>query len=218
MILEQNMFPRRKDRRPQIAFVRSCGPFVRPVVLFSFGPPTHWAGGTVNPRLFNHSKSSGLNRRGNRRCANVEPFKFFLTVLIFFPGAGGDCNPSFFSRVCNLFSRVYPSDHSQTMSKLWCLLSTSFNCIEWQRFSGKMSHSFQEAGNKWRCSLLVSDTSINSCYFSISLVCFSLMSSENHLPCVHTRFLEIHCPEGLSTEASRNTGIWPGALRHWGQA
>lgn len=38
MILEQNMFPRRKDRRPQIACVRSCGPFVRPVVLWSCFP------------------------------------------------------------------------------------------------------------------------------------------------------------------------------------
>ena len=28
-----------------------------------------------------------------------------------------------------------------------------------------MSHSFQEAGKRWGCSLLVSDTSINSCCF-----------------------------------------------------
>ncbi len=99
-------FLEKKKGPPQIAFTRSCGPFV----LWSSGPPTHWAGGAVNLRLFNHSKSSGLNRRGNRRCAHVEPFKFFEGVN-FSPGVGRDWN-HFFSRVCKLFSRVYPSDRT----------------------------------------------------------------------------------------------------------
>ena len=99
-------FLEKNKRPPQIAFARSCGPFV----LWSSGPPTHPAGGAVNLRLFNHSKSSGLNRRGNRRCAHVEPFKFFEGVN-FSPGVGGDWN-NFFSRVCKLFSRVYPSDRT----------------------------------------------------------------------------------------------------------